>query len=286
MKEVADFGKTILKILSYENSLTKKEMIVADYVKKNANEIIYLSVTELAEKANVGETTILRFCKKMKFSGFQDFKLSLAQDMAQTNEELYESIEENDHADALIRKVTNSHIRIAEETRSLLEPENVDQAIQMILNAEKIYFFGVGSSGLTAIQAAQSFVRIGKPSYANQDTHFQSIGASLMTDKDVAIGISVSGSTKDTNESLQIAKNMGANVICITHNARSPITKLSDVDLIMAAWENPLRGSSLSATISQTIVIDLLFIGVFMKMKEKAIEYRNRTAKAVSEKLY
>src|SRR5699024_8269043 len=147
-------------------------------------------------------------------------------------------------------------------------------------------FFGVGSSGLAALQASHSFIRMGKKSEAKQDAHFQAIDASLLSEKDVAVGFSVSGSTKDTNESLKIAKEAGANIISITHNARSPITQISDVALLMSAWENPLQGSSLAAKMSQLAVIDILCLGVFLRMKEKAIEYREKTARAVSEKLY
>src|SRR5699024_9820165 len=129
-------------------------------------------------------------------------------------------------------------------------------------------------------------IRMGKKAEAKQDTHFQAMDASLLSENDVAIGFSVSGSTKDTNENLRIAKEAGAKIICITHNARSPITKISDVDILMSAWENPLQGSSVAAKMSQLAVIDVLCLGVFLQTKDKAIEYRERTARAVSEKLY
>jgi len=285
MKNTVD-SKVLLMIQSYIRSMTKAEKIVAEYVMDHHKDVIYFSVTELAERAKVGETTVLRFCRKLNFKGFQDFKLALAQDQAQKDVNIYENIIENDDLNTLIHKVTHSHVRIAEETRSLLEPDKLDRAINMIVHADNVHFFGVGSSGLAALQASHSFIRMGKKSEAKQDAHFQAIDASLLSEKDVAVGFSVSGSTKDTNESLKIAKEAGANIISITHNARSPITQISDVALLMSAWENPLQGSSLAAKMSQLAVIDILCLGVFLRMKEKAIEYREKTARAVSEKLY
>lgn len=279
-------GKTLLKIQSYFISLTRAERIVAEYVMKFPNDIIYYSVTELAEKSNVSETTVLRFCKKIQFMGFQDFKLSLAKDLADSNLNLYETIMENDDAHTLIKKVTSSHERISKETSDLLDPNKLQQAIDLLIDADEIHFFGVGSSGLSAQQSAHSFTRIGKKSEAKVDAHFQAISASLLTPKDVVVGFSVSGSSKDTAHNLRIAKKTGAKIICITHNARSPITKLADVDLLMASWENPLQGSSLSAKISQLAIVDILCMGVFIRMKERAKEYRRQTANAVSAKLY
>lgn len=286
MKTEAEIKNTLLTIQSYLSSLTKAEGIVAKYVISHSTAIIYLSVTELAEKSNVGETTVLRFCRKLGFRGFQDFKLSLAQDLVQPVDHYHEEVVEGDGATTLANKVVSSLSRGMEETRDMLDSAQLEQAIQLIVQAKKVHFYGVGSSGVTALEAAHSFTRIGKSCDATQDTHFQAISASLLSKEDVAIGFSISGSTKDTNDNLRIAKEKGASIICITHNARSPITKLSDVDLLMAARENPLQGSSLLARISQLAIVDILCTGVSMHMKDRAIEFREKTAKAVSEKLY
>lgn len=268
------------------NGLTKAEQKVAQYILDNASDIIYHSVTELAEKADVGETTVLRLCRKLKFQGFQDFKLSLAQDLVKPIDNLHQEITEEDDSTALNEKIIANHIRTLEQTRELAVSDQLGKAIHALLRARCIYFFGVGSSGLTAMQAAHSFSRIGKLSSAKADTHFQAMEAALMTKEDVAVGISISGSTKDTIENLTLAKKTGATVIAITSNARSPITKVADISLLMIARENPLQGSSLSAKISQLAVIDILNVAVSLQMKDEALRTREVTARAISEKLY
>ena len=279
-------GKTLLNIHSNLNGLTKAEQKVAQYILDNASDIIYHSVTELAEKADVGETTVLRLCRKLKFQGFQDFKLSLAQDLVKPIDNLHQEITEDDDSTALNKKIIANHIRTLEQTRELAVSDQLGKAINALLGARCIYFFGVGSSGLTAMQAAHSFSRIGKLSSAKVDTHFQAMEAALMTKDDVAVGISISGSTKDTIENLTLAKKTGATVIAITSNARSPITKVADISLLMIARENPLQGSSLSAKISQLAVIDILNVAVSLQMKDEALKTREITARAISEKLY
>ncbi|WP_218091836.1 MurR/RpiR family transcriptional regulator [Paenibacillus solanacearum] len=279
-------GNTLLAIRSQLNALTKTEAVVAAYVLEHPEDVIYLSVTDVAEKAGVGETTVLRFCRKLGYRGFQDFKLLLAQDLVQPAGHTPEEVKADDDPATLRQKLVASHSRILEDTGKLLDAAKLGQAIELLAQADTIQFYGVGSSGLTAQQAAHSFSRIGKKSDAKQDTHFQAMSASLLTERDVAVGLSVSGSTKDTIENLRLAREGGARILCITHNARSPITKLSDVDLLMAAKENPFQGSSLSAKISQLTVIDILLAGVSLRLQEAAGKFRERTAKAVSEKLY
>ncbi|WP_028550181.1 MurR/RpiR family transcriptional regulator [Paenibacillus sp. UNC451MF] len=286
MKTLHEAGNTLLSIRSYLNAMTKTETVVAQYVLEHPEKVIYQSVTDVAEQADVGETTVLRFCRKLGFKGFQDFKLLLAQDLVQPVTHTHEEVKSGDAPSVLAHKIIATHSRILEETGQLLDGHKLSQAIELMALAESIQFYGVGSSGLTALQAAHAFTRIGKRCDARQDTHFQAMAASLLSSNDVAVGISVSGSTKDTIENLRLAKEAGAKILCITHNARSPITKLADVELLMAARENPLQGSSMAAKISQLTVIDILYAGVSLQMGDAARKYQERTAKAVSEKLY
>ncbi|NMO96547.1 MurR/RpiR family transcriptional regulator [Paenibacillus lemnae] len=286
MEILQESGKTLLHIRSHFQGLTKTEQKAAKYIMEHAPEVIYLSVTELASRADVGETTVLRLCRKLKFQGFQDFKLSLAQDLVQPMDYLHTEITDQDDAASLTQKLITSHIHTLEQTRELLNPEELGKAVDILYEAADIQFFGVGSSGLTAVQAAQSFLRIGKRSGAGTDTHFQAVEAALMTGQSVAVGISISGSTKDTNDNLMLAKRAGARIIAVTSNARSPITKIADIVLLMVARENPLQSSSLSAKISQLSIIDLLNAGVSLRMKDQALKYKELTAKATSDKLY
>ncbi len=282
---IQGMGATLLSIESHLNGLTKTEQKAAKYILEHAQEVIYYSVTELAEKADVGETTVLRLCRKLKFQGFQDFKLSLAQDLVKPTDHLHKEVTEEDDSQTLSHKIIATHIQTLEHTRVLLNAEQLEQTIELIVQAESLTFFGVGSSGLTASQAAHSFNRIGIRSSARQDTHFQAMEAALMDERSVAIGMSISGSTKDTLENLRIAKQAGAKIIAITSNARSPITKLADHVLLMVARENPLQGSSMAAKISQLAIIDILNVAVSWRKKDSALKYREITAKAISDKL-
>lgn len=275
----------LISIRSHINSLTKSEALVAEYVLDNPKEVIYYSITDMSEKVQVGETTVIRFCRKLGYRGFQDFKLSLAQDLVAFDNSTNEVIEKSDSVEMLSGKIIRSYQNILNETLKLVNAENYKRAIRLLEQAKNIYFFGVGSSGVTAQLAANSFTRIGKMCVLQTDAHFQAMLASLITKEDVAIGISVSGSSKDTINNLKLAKAEGAKIICITQNARSPITQIADVELLMSARENPLQGSALSSKVSQLAIIEILHAGLTLRQREKAKEYRLKTAKAVTDRL-
>ncbi|MBM7661764.1 DNA-binding MurR/RpiR family transcriptional regulator [Bacillus mesophilus] len=268
-------------IKSYYPSLTKSEQKVADIVIEQMEKVIYYSVTDLADVANVGETTVLRFCRKIGLKGYQEFKLAIAKDLSTLQEQ---NIKEEE-SDSLTISIANYTKMAIDETVNMIDDNNVQKAIDMIKNAKGVHFFGVGTSGLTALDAKHRFIRIGKRTDALIDPHIQSMTAATFDETDVVVGLSVSGSTKDTIDSLQVAKENGAKVIAITYYARSPITKIADCVLLSGGKESPLEGGSLAAKISQLFVIDLLCTGIALEDKKKSVMMKERTARAVLNKL-
>lgn len=276
----------LLVIRSVYGSLTQTEQKVADVVLKNANDVIFTSVTDLAAQAEVGETSVLRFCRKIGFRGYQEFKLTLAQDLVKTGANVHDAITEEDDLASLAKKVTAHNSHAVNDTLALLNVEELRKAVDAILGGHRIIFYGVGASGLSALDAMYKFVRIGLPVQAIHDPHIGAMTASLLTDRDVVVGISFSGSTKDTVDIIRLAKESGAYVICMTNYARSPIVKFADAVLLTASKENPLQGGALTSKIAQIHVLDILFTAVAVKHKEKALVATEKTAKAVLDKLY
>lgn len=276
----------LLKISSIYNSLTKAEKKVADYVLENADEVIYLSVTELAERCGCGETTVIRFCRHIGLTGFQDFKLNIAKDIVRPEMNIHEQVSFEDSIDTLVQKITTENMTALSNTVKLLSLKELERAVEAIVNANRIEFYGVGASGYTALDAKYKFLRLGLNVDAMLDAHIQAISAVNLSDQDVAVGISFSGSTKDTVETCRLAKNAGAKVICITNYARSPITSVADIVLLTSVRETPLRSGALTSKIAQLHVLDLLYTTVALRLKDKAVQSLNRTAKAVLEKLF
>ena len=285
-----EVGSLIPTINSIYEALTKSEQKVADYVLKNAKSTIYNSINDLADMADVGVTTVMRFCRKTGYKGYQEFKMALAQDLTVNpnvyNSDLGSEINDLDGVLEVSHKTFNSTIQALNETMSLLNKNDIEKAVNYMTGAKKIVFFGVGTSAVTALDAKYRFLRIGLEVDCCQDSHMQAMQATLLTSEDVAVGISFSGSTKDTVDVLTLAKNSGAKTICITHHARSPITKFADVVLLNGSKEDPLQGGAITSKISQLMVIDMLYNNIFLRMKAKAIKYKEKTSKAVLEKLF
>lgn len=271
---------------SIYNSLTKSEKKIADFILTEPKNVIYMTISEISSKSLVGDTTVLRFCRKMGFSSFQDFKLALAQDITNKDsdfEELDFQLSKNDSLLEVSRKVINYDLDILEETFNLISNDELCKARDGIINANKIEIFGVGASIITGLDVYLKFMRIGYNISCNIDFHAQMMAASLLTKNDLAIGISFSGSSKDTNKVLNIAKNAGAQILCVTRHANSPITKIGDITLLHGGKEDPLQGGNFSSKIAQISVFDILYHAVYMKTGHKVSKSKGKTSKAITE---
>ncbi len=100
------------------------------------------------------------------------------------------------------------------------------------------------------------------------DSHIQLIAATQLQAGDVAIGISLSGTTRETVECLEVAKAKGATTICLTNAMKSPITTHSDCCLYATPSEIKYFQAPLASRVTQLALIDALF--VFLALKHKS----------------
>ncbi|MCL6625114.1 MurR/RpiR family transcriptional regulator [Alicyclobacillus shizuokensis] len=286
MNKAGTGQRSLTMISSVYPSLSKAEQKVADAVLADAETTVYSSVTDLAEKAGVGETTVIRFCRKLGYRGFQEFKLAVAQDLVSPSQHVHGRIEDSDDVPTMAEKITAHNTQTLQDTHSLLQEAELEKACSALARCQRVMFFGVGSSGITAADAKYRFMRLGFHADCASDAHVIAMNASMVTPEDVVVGITTSGSTKDLVDAVKMSKQNGAYVICITNHARSPITQYADAILLGAAKETPLQGGAFSSKLAQIHVLDILSTVVAMRHRESAFRSLNTTAKSVLDKLY
>ena len=282
-------GDFLIKVRAVYNQFTKAEKKVADYILQHPKDVLFMSITDLAEACNVGDTSVFRFCKTMNLKGYQEFKmmlsLSLHEGDGKDMERLAGNISLEDSFEELSQKVLNTNINALTETFSLLNTDHFLKAIDYLGQADRICFFGVGASLLTALKATNKFLRIEPKVYCMQDSHMQAMVASMMKKEDVAVLFSYSGATKDTIHVAEVAKKAGAKIICVTRFVKSPLTSYADLVLLCGANEGPLQGGSTSAEISQLFLIDLMYSEYYRRYFDVCSKNNEKTSASVLEKL-
>ncbi|QJD86039.1 MurR/RpiR family transcriptional regulator [Cohnella herbarum] len=279
-------SNTLLMISSVYSSLSKAEKKVADAVLSNPEEAVLATVTDLAEQAGVGETSVIRFCRTLGFRGYHEFKLSVAQNLVDRPSSLSDAvIDQADDMMTVARKVSMYHETMLKNTIELLGEDSLGLAVDLMLAANKIYVYGVGSSGITALDLHYRLMRTGFNVEAHRDSHIIAMSASLLKKGDLVFVISTSGSTRDLVDPVKEAKENGASVICMTSHYRSPIVAYADLVLLVPSREMPTEGGALSTKFMQIHMLSILTTILSLKM-EGAGQALEKTARSVADKLY
>jgi DNA-binding MurR/RpiR family transcriptional regulator len=153
--------------------------------------------------------------------------------------------------------------------------------VTAIANAGRVDVYGVGASAFVAADLQQKLHRIGRVSFAWNDTHIMLTSAAVLRPGDVAVAISHTGSTTDTVEALRTAREHGATTIALTNYPTSPVTEVADLVLTTAARETTFRSGATSSRIAQLTVIDCLFIGVAQRRLGDSLKALDSTRDAV-----
>lgn len=253
-------------------NLKGAERRVAEYILVHGKEIIQFSITELAEKCDCGEATIFRVCQKLGCKGYQEFKIRIAQEFIDPIENIHDDIKDKDSAIIIMEKVFNSTMVSLQETLKQNNAKDMETAAQLLSEANKINFFGMGGSGALAMDAWHKFMRTGITCEYQCDTHLQVMASSMVKGNDAIVAISNTGSNKELIENVNVAKKGGAKIITLCSISKAPLTKLADVNLISYGQQQKYKNEAAESRISALTLIDCLFIQVCLKRKKSYYE--------------
>jgi RpiR family carbohydrate utilization transcriptional regulator len=244
------------------SNLRKSEKKVASFAMDRSNELSQLKMAEAAEVIGVSEPSINRFCKALGFSGFSEFKNTLARQLAADDYfEVYE-INDDDSIFDLTEKVFETTISEILNIQSQLSQDLLEEAIEALANAKRVEFYAFGGSVPVAMDAQHKFFRLKIPSSCISDPHIQFMSANSLNKNDVVVAISHSGTTAALVESIKTVKKSGVTVIGIMPKG-SPVSKICDIPLEVNAGSDSARISKpLTSRLGYMAIIDVLTIGV------------------------
>lgn len=252
---MSNLSNTVSNVRSSYLKLRPAERWVADEVLRDPRRVLHLSINQLAQDAKVSEATVVKFCKRLGYKGFQEFKIMLAQDVASKSGLAVGEVELGDDIQTIKEKTFHAHLAALQETVRALDSEKLEAVVRAMTRAGEIHCYGLGNSGLAAIYAVRKFSSLGLPVSAFVDPHLQIVRAAHLMRGDVVVALSCSGETKGIIEAMRAAKEAGALGITITCNPNSTLAIESDLPLLISAQKD-------SESLVQLGAIDTLFAAV------------------------
>lgn len=259
--------------------LTATERKVADFVLAQHTQVQFMSITQLADECGTAEATISRFCRSLKLKGFNAFKIELARHSAGSVKQPESSM---DTLSGRSQEVGRLAADAIQQTIELVEPKQIQRAVELFEAAPRVLCFGAGGSMLMAQEFAHLFSTVTGKFTAVADSHMQMSAAATMNRGEVIVLFSYSGATTGGIQLLEVAKSRDIRTVLVTRFNKSPAAKLADVVLRCGSNEGPFQFGSVPAKIAQLIVMDVLFQEYRHRNQEKCEEHIQNIASALS----
>lgn len=231
---------------------------IASYIDEHANDVIRMSITELAEQAEASEGSVVGLCRRLGIDGFQELKILLSRDLVDPVRLIQEDLRESDSVSDVADHVFAAHIASLQQTRQLLVAPALTNAVDIIRSARRIEVYGIGSSGPIAQDLAYRLLQLGRDVKVVSDSHIQAVSAAMTDSATAVITISHSGSTTETVLATRLARDAGARTIGITRLGKSPLARYCDIVLHTIANETRYRPEAMSSRVAQLAIIDTL----------------------------
>ena len=280
----------VIDIISHlrtlEGTFPKREQLVADFILRNLEEISFLSQHEIAEATSVSVATVNRFCRTIGCDGFRDFQIRLAQSVAVSLQYLGGPNGDRSESGQLVTQVFSTLVDTLTLARAQLDGQLIEQATDVLANANRIAFLGVGGgSANVAREGANRFFRLGIPSEAHSDGYLQRMLSSTLSEGDVLVAISSSGQPAELLDSVTIAKQYGATTISLTKTG-SDLAQLADISIQIDIPEDQDIYKPSASRLVYIAIVDVLAAGEARKRPERVKENlrRIRTSLLLSSK--
>lgn len=245
-------------------SLSPAEAQVRDTILADPRRAMESTVYELAGASFTSPSTVSRLCKRLGISNYANLRLLLAEEVRRL--ELIDldcldttTVDSSDSPAQIIEKLTTISIKAIQETRELIDAQELEHAVALLRAASIVDFYGVGASLLVAMDAESKFMRVGKSSVIHQHYDRQKVQAINSDPSHVALIFSYSGESADMKTISRILKDNGTPIISITKSDKNSVSRMATCRLFVTARESLRRGGAMASRTSQLYVADLLY---------------------------
>lgn len=273
----------LTRLRESRDSMSATERSVSDYLLDHQEDVIGLSIHQLAEKTFSSPSTVIRMCQRIGFAGYKDFRQSVTCEVAVrriSHQQERGEITQSDSLDDIVDKVTYRNIMSLEDTKNLIDTDTLQVCVELVRDARTVLLFGLGES-LSAVQDLNlKLLRINKPCVVNDDWRAQLLQAKNAGSDDLGIVVSCSGETAEVIECMKALREQGTPIVAITRHVPSPVSSLADYRLYSINGEASINNEAISSRMSQLNLIDILFTAFANSEYEYGLNRRSRARAA------
>lgn len=221
------------EMIKIKDGLPKKQKQLCDYIILNYVQAGIMTIAELAQNSGVGTTTVMRLIKTLQYDNYAQFKRDLFNISLMQNTSSHSNIKKRFILDSDDNYLNSFASRFKNFTYNFITPENVenlDKAVQMMINAKQINILGLRISKIPATYLEHMIDRFYP--YVRQlssDSEYVFDKAFCVGKDEVLVVFSVWPCTKLTIDVADLCHQRGVPIILVTNTSLNPIARYADV---------------------------------------------------------
>ncbi|MBP3893597.1 MAG: MurR/RpiR family transcriptional regulator [Atopobiaceae bacterium] len=249
----------VLEALSQARNFTKTEKDIAAYILNHADEVVSMSIGELAGAAFVSSASIVRLCHKMGVDGYREFRISLAADLERARSDETDINPDTPFLEGQgTRDIMNSIAALKhqaiDQSYAMVPAHAIQKAARLVLGARRVALFAIGDSEISCESFSNLLLKIGIMCY-NANRHGDSLAVSTgLGPQDLAILVSYSGSlTGEMSTQLRLLKEHRCKLIVISSDQDIP-DRVAGLDCFVALPSGESLHGKIATFFAQTCI--------------------------------
>lgn len=271
-------------ICSSYDSYFDAEKKIADCIIERKEDVIDMTVAELAKASGTSDATVSRFCRRCGFKGFQHLKMSLAREVLEergksiqvSNDILREDIGQS------LQNILANKVAELTQTVEMMDPKKLEEILVCLETARTVQVAAVGNTIPVALDFSFKLNQLGIPAVSGTIWETQMAYTLNMKQGDVVVVISNSGMSRRLLTLVEGAKENGLTVIAVTNSPESPVAVASDYHITTATREKLLQDEFCFSRVSATMVAEVLYLFLSASKKDSYASIRRHEI-AISE---
>ena len=238
-------------IKSVYGNLTTLEKEIADFF-LNGPDIKDFSAQNVAAHLFISTPSLTRFAQKCGYSGYRQFLFDFQKKRVWKEEK-------SDEMNGYIFHMLSVYQSLLDETKHLFDEKKIKQLCSLFASCNRVYLYGIGSSGLVATEMQIRLMRLGLNVYSITDGHMMEMNSVIVNQECVVVGLSISGKTEEVLRSLKAAKMAGATTVLITSLRSKRVGNFCDEVIEVATTDNLAGGKIISPQFPLLLMSDFIY---------------------------
>lgn len=213
----------------HEGELTPTEHRVYDFVIKSPEALLQNTTTMAAKQVGVSQSAISRFCQKVGYDSFGEFRMALMLSLSNSTPTRIDDDK---------RRSSDYLCDMVKATDEAVQDSVVQGLCDRILNAHTVYTTGGGLSSPPALMLSMELLKYSIPCYFMQNGQ-EMIHLHVAQENDLVIIFSSKNDTQRMmlNVLKETSKEKRPHCVMVSHSAAHPLKKMVDDFILLPTWQ-------------------------------------------------